>query len=90
MQSNTTESWLTTHVNMKAEKLISPAALRLTEKILGSNSEELVEILHEFAFELNLSHIGIVGFATNRSWDVSLLTSVTTYSKSWQTRLRTR
>jgi hypothetical protein len=86
MQSNT--GWLTTHVNTKAEKLISPAALRLTEKILGSNSEELVEILHEFAFELDLSHIAIVCFATSRSSDVSLLTSVTTYSKPWQTSLR--
>jgi DNA-binding CsgD family transcriptional regulator len=90
MQSNTAESWLTTNVNMKTEKLISPAALRLTEKILGSNSEELVEILHEFTFELNLSHIAIVCFATSRSWDVSLLTSATTYSKPWQTRYFSR
>jgi DNA-binding CsgD family transcriptional regulator len=86
MQSNTAESWLTTNVNMKTDKLISPAALRLTEKILGSNSEELVEILHEFAFELDLSHIAIVCFATSRSWDVSLLTSVSTYPKPWQSR----
>jgi DNA-binding CsgD family transcriptional regulator len=86
MQSNTAESWLTTYVNMKAEKLISPAALRLTEKILGCNSEEVVEILHEFTFELDLSHIAIVCFATNRSWDVSLLTSVSTYPKPWQSR----
>jgi hypothetical protein len=86
MQSNTGENRFTTYVNTQTEKLISPAALRLTEKILGCNSEELVEILHELAFELDLSHIGIVCFATNRSWDVSLLTSVITYSKSWQTR----
>jgi DNA-binding CsgD family transcriptional regulator len=86
MQSNTAESWLTTNVNMKTDKLISPAALRLTEKILGSNSEELVEILHEFTFELDLSHIAIVCFATSRSSDVSLLTSATTYSKPWQRR----
>jgi hypothetical protein len=49
MQSNTVGNRLTTYVNMKTEKLISPAALRLTEKILGRNSEELVEILHELA-----------------------------------------
>jgi DNA-binding CsgD family transcriptional regulator len=64
----------------------SSSASRLTERILGRNSEELVEILHELAFELDLSHIGIVRFSTNRSWDVSLLTSVVTYSKPWQTR----
>jgi hypothetical protein len=86
MQSNTVGNRLTMYVNTKTEKLISPAALRLTEKILGQNSEELVEILHELAFELDLSHIAIVCFTTTRSWDVSLLTSVITYSKSWQTR----
>jgi hypothetical protein len=86
MQSNTVENRFTTYVNTQIEKLISQAALRLTEKILGCNSDELVEILHELAFELDLSHIGIVCFAMNRSWDVSLLTSVTTYSKSWETR----
>ena len=82
MQSNTVENRFTTYVNTQTEKLISPAALRLTEKILGRNSEQLVEILHELAFELDLSH----DVAMNRSWDVSLLTSVTTYSKPWETR----
>jgi LuxR family transcriptional regulator, quorum-sensing system regulator CinR len=86
MQSNTAQKRLTSYFNLEADKLISPAAVRLTEKILGLHSDDLVDILRDLAFELSLSHIGIVCFATNRSWDVSLLTSVTTYSKLWQTR----
>jgi DNA-binding CsgD family transcriptional regulator len=86
MESNTTWNGLTAFVNMMAKQLISPGAARLTEKILGWNPEELVEILHELTFELNLSHISVVSFAANRSRDLVLLTSVTTYSREWQTR----
>ena len=86
MESNTTWNGLTAFVNMTEKQLISPGAARLTEKILGWNPEELVEILHELTFELNLSHISVVSFATNRSRDLILLTSVCTYSKEWQTR----
>jgi DNA-binding CsgD family transcriptional regulator len=86
MQSNTAQKRLTAYFNVETEQLISPAAVRLTEKILGHKSDELVEILNELAFELNLSHVGIVCFATNRSWEISILTSVVTYPKSWQAR----
>ena len=67
MQSNTEWNRLTTLAKMATEKLVSPGAARLTEKILGWNSEELVEILHELAFELNLSHIAVLSLATNKS-----------------------
>ena len=86
MQSNTEWNRLTTPAGMATEKLVSPGAARLTEKILGWNSEELVEILHELTFELNLSHIAVLSLATNKSWDISVLTSISTYSKEWQTR----
>ena len=65
---------------------IGPAATRLTDKILGNNSDELVDILKAIASELGLSHISYVRFASNRSWDVSLLTAIATYSKLWQIR----
>lgn len=86
MQSNTEWNRLTTLAKMATEKLVSPGAARLTEKILGWNSEELVEILHELAFELNLSHIAVLSLATNKSRDISVLTSISTYPKEWQTR----
>ena len=86
MQSNTEWNGLTTLAEMATEKLVSPSATRLTEKILGWNSEQLVDILHELAFELNLSHISVLSLTTNKSWDISVLTSVSTYSKEWQTR----
>ena len=86
MQSNTEWNGLTTLAEMATEKLVSPGATRLTEKILGWNSEQLVDILHELAFELNLSHISVLSLTTNKSRDISVLTSVSTYSKEWQTR----
>ena len=66
MQSNTEWNGLTTLAEMATEKLVSPGATRLTEKILGWNSEQLVDILHELAFELNLSHISVLSLTTNR------------------------
>jgi DNA-binding CsgD family transcriptional regulator len=86
MQSNTTQKRLTAYFNVEAEQLISPAAVRLTEKILGHNSDELGDILLELTFELNLSHISVVCFSATRSWEVSVLTSISTYPKGWQAR----
>jgi DNA-binding CsgD family transcriptional regulator len=65
---------------------IGSAATRLTDKILGNNSDDLVDILKAIASEIGLSHISYVRFASNRSWDISLLTAVATYSKLWQIR----
>jgi DNA-binding CsgD family transcriptional regulator len=65
---------------------IGSAATRLTDKILGNNSDDLPVILKAIASEIGLSHISYVRFASNRSWDVSLLTAIVTYSKIWQAR----
>ena len=69
-----------------ANASIGSAATRLTDKILGNNSDDLVDILKAIASEIGLSHISYVRFASNRSWDISLLTAVATYSKLWQIR----
>jgi DNA-binding CsgD family transcriptional regulator len=65
---------------------VGEAANRLTDKILGNNSDDLVDILKAVASEIGLSHVSFVRFASNRSWDVSLLLAVATYSKLWQIR----
>ncbi len=65
---------------------IGSAASRLTDKILGNNPLDLADIVKEIAAEIGLSHISFVRFASNRSWDVSIMTSVNTYSKVWQVR----
>ena len=65
---------------------VGAATNRLTDKILGNNSDDLVDILKAVASEIGLSHISFVRFASNRSWDISLLTAVATYSKLWQIR----
>ncbi len=62
------------------------AATRLTDKILGNNSDDLVDILKSIASEIGLTHISYVRFASNRSVDVSTLTAIATYSKLWQVR----
>lgn len=69
----------------EGERSVS-AATRLTDKILGHNPIDLAEILKDIASEIGLSHISFVRFASNRSWDVSIMTSVNTYSKVWQVR----
>jgi len=65
---------------------IGSSVTKLTDKILGNSSRDLVEILRDVALDIGLSHISFVRFASNRSWDVSLMTSVATYSKMWQVR----
>ena len=46
----------------------------------------MADVLAEIASEIGLRHISFVRFASNRSWDVSILTSISTHSKSWQVR----
>src|SRR5271157_2726995 len=65
---------------------IGNAAIRLTDKILGYNSDDLVDIMRAIAAEMGLSHIVHARFATNKSADTSVLTAVVTYSREWQTR----
>lgn len=66
---------------------IGAASIKLTDKILGYNSDDLADILKAIASEIGVSHIAHLRFASNRSEDVSvLMTSVCTYSKEWQWR----
>jgi LuxR family quorum-sensing system transcriptional regulator CciR len=74
------------YANTVGGGLVSFASARLTEKILGHNCDDLVDILKELASELGLSHIAVVCFSMNRSWDVSLMTSIATYPKEWRVR----
>jgi DNA-binding CsgD family transcriptional regulator len=65
---------------------IGSAAAKLTDKILGYNTDDLADILKAIASEIGLSHIAHLRFASNRSVDVTLLTAASTYSKEWQAR----
>jgi DNA-binding CsgD family transcriptional regulator len=65
---------------------IGSAAIKLTDKILGYNTDDLVDILKEIAKEYRLSHIGHMRLATDKSSESSLLTAVVTYPKEWQAR----
>ena len=65
---------------------IGSAAIKLTDKILGYNTEDLVDILKEIAAEYGVSHIAHMRLATDKSADISLLTAVATYPKEWQAR----
>jgi len=65
---------------------INSSAISLTDIILGKNTKDMTEILKDIASELGLLHISFVRFASNRSWDVSIMTSISTHSKSWQVR----
>ncbi len=77
---------LIAHDNAMESTSSGSAATRLTEKILGDNSDGLPEIMKAIASELGISHISFIRFASNRSWDISVLTSVVTYPKVWQIR----
>src|SRR5271166_332330 len=65
---------------------IGSAAIRLTDKILGNNTDDLADIMRAIAAELGLSHIAHVYFAANKSSETSILTAVVTFSREWQTR----
>ena len=69
---------------MLLETNISSAAARLTEKILGHNTEQLVDIMKAIASEVGLSHISHLHFAPNKSSDATLFAGVSTYSREWQ------
>jgi DNA-binding CsgD family transcriptional regulator len=62
------------------------AAIKLTDKILGYNTEDLVDILKEIAAEYGLSHIAHMRIASDKSSDASMFTAVATYPKEWQFR----
>jgi LuxR family transcriptional regulator, quorum-sensing system regulator CinR len=65
---------------------VSPAALKLTYKILGHESEDLLNILKQLASEIGVNHIAYVRMAPNKSLDSNLVAAVVTYPKEWQYR----
>jgi DNA-binding CsgD family transcriptional regulator len=66
--------------------ILGPAATKLTHKILGLKTEDLLDILKQLAPELGLSHIAYIRLASNKSLDSSFLNSIATYPKDWQRR----
>jgi LuxR family transcriptional regulator, activator of conjugal transfer of Ti plasmids len=66
--------------------ILGPAATKLTHKILGLKTEDLLDILKQLGPELGLSHISYIRLASNKSLDSSFLTAMTTYPKEWQRR----
>ena len=65
---------------------VGSAAMKLTHKILGRETDDLRDILKDLAVELKLNHIAYVRLASNKSLDSSLLTAITTYPREWQRR----
>ena len=67
-------------------KSIGSAAIKLTDKILGYNSDDLADILKAIASEVGLLHIAHLRFAAEKSSETSLITAVVTYPREWQAR----
>jgi DNA-binding CsgD family transcriptional regulator len=65
---------------------VGPAAMKLAHKILGHETDDLLDILKQLAPELGVSHIAYVRMGSNRSLDSCLLASAVTYPKEWQRR----
>ena len=65
---------------------IRSAAIKLTDKILGYNSDELPDILKEIASEFGLFHVAHMRLSADKSSDTSVLTAVVTFPKEWQAR----
>ena len=65
---------------------IGSAAIKLTDKILGYDSDDLADILKAIASEIGVAHISYLRFSSKRSEEVSLLTGVNTYSDEWGRR----
>ena len=73
------------HVTMDSISIRS-AAIKLTDKILGYNSDDLADILKEIASEFGLLHVAHMRLSADKSSDTSVLTAVVTFPKEWQAR----
>jgi DNA-binding CsgD family transcriptional regulator len=60
----------------------SSAATKLTDRILGYNTDDLVDVLKEITSEAGLSHISYLQYA--KSDETSMLSSIVTYPREWQ------
>ena len=66
--------------------VIQSAVTKLTDIILGYNTDDLVDILKDIATEYGISNIAHLRLSANTSSDASLLSAVVTFSREWQTR----
>ena len=62
------------------------AAMKLTNKIIGRETDDLLDILRRFAPEIGVDHIAYVRMGSNKSLESSLLASYVTYPKEWLRR----
>ena len=62
----------------------------LADVILGRSTRNMTAFLNEIKPTLGIHHIAYLRFETSRSDDVTLLTSLVTYSKAWQVRYFTK
>lgn len=65
---------------------IGPAEMKLTYKILGHETEDLLDILKLLAQEIGINHIAYVRMAANKSLDSNLVAAIVTYPRQWQYR----
>jgi DNA-binding CsgD family transcriptional regulator len=65
---------------------LGPAAMKLTYKILGLETDDLLDILKQLAPEIGVANIAYARIGSNKSLESSLLASVTTYSREWMRR----
>jgi hypothetical protein len=61
-------------------------AMKLTYKIIGHQTDDLLDILRQFATEIGVEHIAYVRLGSNKSLESSLFASYVTYSKEWLRR----
>jgi DNA-binding CsgD family transcriptional regulator len=64
----------------------SSAAMKLTYKIIGRQTDDLLDILRRFAPEIGVDYIAYVRMGSNKSLESSLLASYVTYPKEWLRR----
>ena len=62
------------------------AAMKLTYKIIGHQTDDLLDILRQFATEIGVEHIAYVRMGSNKSLESSLFASYVTYPKEWLRR----
>jgi DNA-binding CsgD family transcriptional regulator len=62
------------------------AAMKLTYKIIGHQTGNILDILRQFAPEIGVDHIAYVRMGSKKSLEASLFASYVTYSKEWQRR----
>jgi DNA-binding CsgD family transcriptional regulator len=62
------------------------AAMKLTRKIIGHQTDDLLDILRQFSAEIGVDHIAYVRMGSNKSLESSLFASYVTYPKEWLRR----